>query len=1430
MKKNGASAGKHCKRVVRLRARLVRKNSSKSPSVLRQHVNSTPPHHAKRKTHLYFGEPPDHSITGENKYKMQQLLNRCLNVSTSDCGADGEENLLQTCKLMVGFGDGIDEVNCVNGENIDNDFICGFDGYAKKNCTEGLRISTIHGKKSDYINLNAYCENNFNKIFNIEYVDLPLLFYETIYINFYCSFFEVKEKEKIDRDVNTYVMINVYEMMKHQKYVLLHKANSIPHQKKKMNVSYKNGDALICSDNIIAIADGVSSIKNSGINVCNFSNELLKKCLNLYIYRCVNKKLFEEENRIIFKQYNLNYQTEEMLKAIVCRSACSSNFLGASTLLFSSIEDEMLHICTIGDCQMLIVRLKRNYVKDTVLQKVQVRPISLEEEPCLLKRESNFSSTLGYNSYDTKNEIKEEDRIGGLSISRVNTNLEKFNDGTSKSRFSPREFSYFGASYCESEKSVISPLISSPSGFSKGDSTRQSRSRDSSIQRSQSKVKNLYSKRKELCHDELFSNVSGMNHREEKTGVVLYIEEEVSEDIAEYFEKYLSSNNYKIGNISFVIRDNDLCTNSNERSDTGISQNFTHTTEYDFSDNEKKFISIKSTLDDSGYKNLLKLFTLDRTDILGNSKAYTHMKGSNEGEANHLIGINGDNDMLEGEINENGEHTMHERIYTEGKEKKENNINVTNNYRFRCNNEELRQFDIIYKSKIQQHYFNCPFQITFMPTNLSTNSGSTKSNITLKSNVKMRRYNDIISKCLRYCEYSTISVKENDIIISGSDGLFDNLYDDDIMEIVFNNFFIIKGMEFINLKRLLLFYDEYTNILNHIRGMMSNRINSGKKASRAFSGSTSNSLVVGAKHCGEEETPTSQIEHSGTYNCSDTDDNGSLGVRNSGLAHSTNWTNVKMVKEGRNIEPVSVKGNSHDYSKKKDEEDEVINMYGDNKKSRHFSKNKKKEINYFLNKKHQSNPNAATNKMKFSSKIKSMFSIKRKNKQMVTAQLSDKENEKSETIPSNESKNNWVGGDGGIVRRKVNSYAIGDNSTGSLSKGKTINCGGDGGSDSDIYSASSANYVHSELSVSRKGQKVWEFLQNYDHGKHSLMSDGGSDDLKFAHLNTQRKGRFASGHAAEKSHNDLYGEVNGGAHIALHTSGNKNECKNVSTNMSQSVSRNVNLRMNSAQRANSRGGELEQGRRQQTTETVNEDYTGVVRKGRIKTSDEWMASQNTLTEFSNGHLAKNKIPGNSEQNGFHMNSGRNLKKKKKIIGEIKIDCNSFFYESSDFILFDKDNMIYLNIKKACDEITELSTILANQDVNTSLLRKRRKKHKEKINMNSQKNEKGLEKMHTCVEKEISMHKNHKSNSGNASLNIYEKETYLFDKVNYDDIQSNKANDKIILTPISEFIFDKYKKYFNMGKPDDTTVIVTRWRRQETFQMIPLNRTEEDVRN
>lgn len=65
---------------------------------------------------------------------------------------------------------------------------------------------------------------------------------------------------------------------------------------------------------------------------------------------------------------------------------------------------------------------------------------------------------------------------------------------------------------------------------------------------------------------------------------------------------------------------------------------------------------------------------------------------------------------------------------------------------------------------------------------------------------------------------------------------------------------------------------------------------------------------------------------------------------------------------------------------------------------------------------------------------------------------------------------------------------------------------------------------------------------------------------------------------------------------------------------------------------------------------------------------------------------------------------------------------------------------------------------------------------------------------------------------NEITNIFskfsEEHMEIFDKVNYDDIQSNKSKDKIILTPISEYIYDKYKKYFNMGKPDDTTVIIS----------------------
>lgn len=63
---------------------------------------------------------------------MEKLLHKCLHVNRSENGLDEEESVFQTCKIFVGLENEISEVNCIDNKNIGNDFLCGFDNYAKK--------------------------------------------------------------------------------------------------------------------------------------------------------------------------------------------------------------------------------------------------------------------------------------------------------------------------------------------------------------------------------------------------------------------------------------------------------------------------------------------------------------------------------------------------------------------------------------------------------------------------------------------------------------------------------------------------------------------------------------------------------------------------------------------------------------------------------------------------------------------------------------------------------------------------------------------------------------------------------------------------------------------------------------------------------------------------------------------------------------------------------------------------------------------------------------------------------------------------------------------------------------------------------------------------------------------------------------------------
>lgn len=68
----------------------------------------------------------------------------------------------------------------------------------------------------------------------------------------------------------------------------------------------------------------------------------------------------------------------------------------------------------------------------------------------------------------------------------------------------------------------------------------------------------------------------------------------------------------------------------------------------------------------------------------------------------------------------------------------------------------IRDQDFLFRSEEQQHSFNCPYQLGTHPTS--------------------DRPND--------AESYRIRVQRGDIVILGSDGLFDNLQDEEILEVV----------------------------------------------------------------------------------------------------------------------------------------------------------------------------------------------------------------------------------------------------------------------------------------------------------------------------------------------------------------------------------------------------------------------------------------------------------------------------------------------------------------------------------------------------------------------------------------------------------------------------------------------------------------------
>ncbi|CAD2093016.1 conserved Plasmodium protein, unknown function [Plasmodium vinckei lentum] len=1137
---------------------------------------------------------------------MESFLNKCLHIDRLSCSVDDEETIFQICNSVGCLKNGNkDEGNCVKwGESgvIEKSFLCDFDKYVKDSCMKLIEDDYETKKKNEYINLNEYCENSFNKLFNIEYVDLPLIFYKTIYANFFSSFniLENKQTEKLIEDY-IYMMNIFYKITKKQKYILLHKANSAPNEKKHINGNYKNGDALLYSDHIIAIADGVSSIKNSGINVSNFSNELLKKCLNLYFYQNIYNGLFEEQNREIFKKYNMTYNADQILKPIICRSACSSNFFGASTLLFSSLDKDKLHICSIGDCQMLIVRLKRDFVNNTVFEKIKIRHTEAKhlENSEEYERDSNESD-------EKENDTKENILMSNKSFEKceINTVDENASHSDSTSEHNSQKNSF----------PINKKLSQISSKYACENSSEKTYT--NSLENIKSSLMDIYSNNKRLIQNDLFNGIHDKKNFEKKKqneDIILYIEEEIDECVLQYFDEVLSDNNYKIGDLSFTIKDKELDVYSNIRSNTLNSQYVSTKTESEISDDDDdKTILAKNTLDDTGYKNLMRIFTLDRTDILNNNQENEEVDNLQYEDMikNQQIKQTKDNIQING-INYNDNNVMSKNILKESKTTKNFNFN---NYRFRYNKEDICEFDIIYKSKIQQHYFNCPYQITYMPSNIKKGLNSKKDSMALKVDLKMNKYSDIIAKCLRYSDYSIVDIKTNDIIISGSDGLFDNLYDDDIIKVLYNNFYIINFNKFIKLKHFTHFYEEYKKIINNINKLILNNIKNSNKTIKLSSQEIYSSVYKYG--ISDEHSGSSKIEF----------------------------------KEGK-------------YSK------EMNGKYNCNLNNSHISDDDKR----------------------------------------------------SDIIQCNQNKENE-------------------------------------------YDTINSNF-------NDKG---------YEHSLKDCMSKNGSSNT----INNNNNMKNIIKYGKDK--------------FAL-----PSKIKNMFFNKGKNDSIQHTYNSVHKKKVNGNGSEL---LKNQKTEEINtENYLTSFNNGKEGNDDRQFIEQDTLIEPPNEYVNKNYDRNSYTMNDFiHLNK---TNKKKLVIAEKKIPSDACLYDSSDLILFDKNNNIYLNIKKACDEIMELSNILANQQLNNRLLKKRIKIDKEKKkNMNNQKIKKSSEQ--TTSREQTEKDTKESNESTNTFSDCSEEQTEIFDKVNYDDIQSNKSKDKIILTPISEYIYDKYKKYFNMGKPDDTTVIIS----------------------
>lgn len=135
-----------------------------------------------------------------------------------------------------------------------------------------------------------------------------------------------------------------------------------------------NCDRYVCLDSLIAVADGVNSVQNEGVNPVKFPAQLLDKCLALFNERQLDPQGFERTTNWLLSKMKVKLRdnsnsnnnslfskrkSSQFLGQLICRAASETTELGASTLCLGLLQDSTLHVANVGDSGMCIFRLSQ---------------------------------------------------------------------------------------------------------------------------------------------------------------------------------------------------------------------------------------------------------------------------------------------------------------------------------------------------------------------------------------------------------------------------------------------------------------------------------------------------------------------------------------------------------------------------------------------------------------------------------------------------------------------------------------------------------------------------------------------------------------------------------------------------------------------------------------------------------------------------------------------------------------------------------------------------------------------------------------------------------------------------------------------------------------------------------------------------------------